>query len=263
MKKWTSEEIVALKTSADNGLTIKEISETLSRTVGSVVGKLHDLNINYVKMTKSIGEETLKRADLFLLEYEARRIVKRAVRHSGLYEGAIERLLTIPDFKLKFDSIQKHIFETIQCSVCKKIFSSSDASQFHSITESAKFGTCKNCEKNRKRKRKQTLQGRLISLLAGVRHRDSKAEIDLDFCLELWSKQEGRCYYTGDELHFNVNSNRQKNMISIDRIDSSKGYLKSNTVLTTWEVNSAKNNTHHTDFLNMCSKISRIHGKNL
>lgn len=52
--------------------------------------------------------------------------------------------------------------------------------------------------------------------------------------MDLWNSQNGRCYYSGIPLNYDKNEWR----ISIDRIDTSKGYTRDNIVLTCIELNS-------------------------
>lgn len=56
---------------------------------------------------------------------------------------------------------------------------------------------------------------------------------------ELFIIQNGRCFYTGDKLETEPGNDK---LFSIDRIDSSLGYIKENIVLCTWEFNRFKSN---------------------
>lgn len=60
------------------------------------------------------------------------------------------------------------------------------------------------------------------------------------------------CYYTGEPLTFKSNL---PNTISLDRLDSSKGYIEGNVVFCCWRVNQAKNNMSISEFLEMCRRI--------
>lgn len=69
--------------------------------------------------------------------------------------------------------------------------------------------------------------------------------IDLPFLLKLWNHQNGRCAYTSikmtlpDSTYVNI----QHNLIaaSLDRIDSSKGYIKDNVEFVCRFINLGKN----------------------
>lgn len=71
--------------------------------------------------------------------------------------------------------------------------------------------------------------------------------IDEEYIKEIWEKQNGRCYYTGIEF----NTNDKYSNPSIDRIDSSKGYIKGNICICTSIVNKAKSDLSINEFKKM------------
>ena len=62
-------------------------------------------------------------------------------------------------------------------------------------------------------------------------------DITLDELMEIYTKQSGKCYISGRELKTEV---RDLDRISIDRIDSKKGYTKDNVGLVCSQVNLMK-----------------------
>lgn len=75
-------------------------------------------------------------------------------------------------------------------------------------------------------------------------------DIDFDHLMDLWRKQGGKCVITKLQMNHCWNTMRS---ISIDRIDSCKGYLKGNVQLVCQVINRAKNNHSNDDihiFLN-------------
>lgn len=75
------------------------------------------------------------------------------------------------------------------------------------------------------------------------RHRGKHSEkyrndIGLDYLLELWKKQDGRCAISGKELSCNFNDLFG---VSIDRIDPNVGYMEGNVQLVCQAINFAKN----------------------
>lgn len=60
---------------------------------------------------------------------------------------------------------------------------------------------------------------------------------------EMWHRQDGKCAVTGIPLSIENGTTRHKNpwKVSIDRIDSDKGYNKDNVRLVTHWYNNAKN----------------------
>lgn len=60
--------------------------------------------------------------------------------------------------------------------------------------------------------------------------------------IELYEKQQGRCYWTGIRLDQSYNKiNYHPLGISVDRLDNDEGYLKDNLVLTVRLFNLGKN----------------------
>lgn len=69
----------------------------------------------------------------------------------------------------------------------------------------------------------------------------------------------GKCFYCGDKFTNSVKGQGKTSgdfhYTGIDRIDSSKGYTKENSVSCCWMCNNMKNTTHIDDFLSHIKKI--------
>ena len=104
---------------------------------------------------------------------------------------------------------------------------------------------------------------RMRSLLTAARTRARNSHWDFnltkDFLLGLWGKQEGRCYYS--EVALTFDGNRAVTALSIDRIDSTRGYTTDNVVLCCRLVNEMKSNQTIEDFVERCRRIVKIHEK--
>lgn len=79
-----------------------------------------------------------------------------------------------------------------------------------------------------------------------------EVEIDYIFIMNLYESQKGLCAYTKEKLEL---GSGKHNTLSVDRIDSSLGYLKNNVVLTTWQVNNCKQSLSLKEFRDLCRKI--------
>lgn len=77
-------------------------------------------------------------------------------------------------------------------------------------------------------------------------------DLTLEFLFELFENQGGKCFYTGDILADYTNS---RNTVSLDRIDSNKGYTKDNTVLSTRKMNLLKNDLGIFELLDLVENI--------
>lgn len=71
---------------------------------------------------------------------------------------------------------------------------------------------------------------------------------------EQFKKQNGKCAYTGMELHFGDKTVRPT--ASIDRIDSAVGYTKENIQWVHKDVNHMKMDMNHAQFIGICRTIT-------
>lgn len=98
------------------------------------------------------------------------------------------------------------------------------------------------------------------SLLKRVREDGHELDFDVDFIWDLYVKQQGKCALTGWDIKFGKKN--LNNEVSIDRIDSSKGYIKTNVRLTHKWVNRCKLNCNEKFFYEICSAVTN-HRKDL
>lgn len=101
-----------------------------------------------------------------------------------------------------------------------------------------------------KGKYRETLKGRIVFWKRGARRRNLEWKLTDDDVKNLIKPMV--CYYTNDQLTLKRN---QQNTISLDRIDSKKGYIHGNVVICQQIVNKMKSNLSESDFLNFCRKI--------
>ena len=151
----------------------------------------------------------------------------------------------------EINSTQKY-----KCCRCNKLLS---LDNFREIEKNKynykKYNSfCNLCDAKRtavyKNKKIQTIDGKVSFLFNNIsrRTRDKKLELDFDkeYLIELYNKQNGKCYYSNEFMHLG-NHESVKNLyninfhnISVDRIDSSLGYIKENVVLCCWGINNMK-----------------------
>lgn len=80
-------------------------------------------------------------------------------------------------------------------------------------------------------------------------------DIDEEFLRELFDKQDGKCYYSGIPFQMDADTKARRYGLSIDRVDSSKGYTKDNVVLATSIINSMKNDLSVTEFMTVVQRL--------
>jgi hypothetical protein len=97
---------------------------------------------------------------------------------------------------------------------------------------------------------------RLIRMFKGQADVKGKQwDLNIKYLGDLFEKQNGKCFYTGWDLE--VGTSRSSKTASLDRIDSSKGYIEGNVQWVHKDVNIAKNALSHNKFLIMCAAIAQ------
>lgn len=131
---------------------------------------------------------------------------------------------------------------------------------------------CRKCEKYKTAVSKSKFEPFITMILKDCRGRVRKKsekrrnlafEINLDFIIQLFHKQEGKCAITNMIMTHNALNEdksdtehiRNLKHISIDRIDSSIGYTKNNVHLVCAIINRMKYNLDASDFIIQCFKI--------
>lgn len=76
----------------------------------------------------------------------------------------------------------------------------------------------------------------------------------------LWEEQQGRCALSGIEMSLVHGTIAEPNplRISVDRIDSSIGYYKSNVQLITWQLNAAKSVWTNQQLIETCRAVAKF-----
>lgn len=101
--------------------------------------------------------------------------------------------------------------------------------------------TCKN-KKIFKAQRKNLstfLRDRFNRLKLRCAKNKINCNIDENYLKFIFERQNGKCFYSDILINWSSPKNR-KDSLSIDRIDSTKGYVKGNVVLTTRRINAMK-----------------------
>lgn len=84
--------------------------------------------------------------------------------------------------------------------------------------------------------------------------------LTLEYLKQLWEEQKGICPYTGIQLclaEYKANHNNPIYTASLDRIDSSKGYIIGNVQFISTAINYMKNTMSHKETINFCKIIAK------
>lgn len=158
---------------------------------------------------------------------------------------------------------------TTQDVVCCSCNLKKSADSFHSYVHSKNGlqSICKDCQHIKQRKYYET-GGVEVFIKKIYRHlkrnansRNIPVEVDSDYLIELYNKQQGKCALTGLNMtheSYASHDNRIKNIhnISPDRINSNIGYIKGNIQLVCSIINTMKWDLELKDFIHFCNLIS-------
>ena len=154
--------------------------------------------------------------------------------------------------------------DTRVCVICKNEFprTSEYFTTFVAKRDKEVFqNKCRPCEKTYVQEKNSTLPKTLKLILNGIKGNEKRIskgfDLTLDFLLELWKKQDGKCALTGIEMtHKKGKGTHYFSSLSIDRIDSKLGYVKSNVQLACMWANGAKGTFSIEEFKNIINNTN-------
>lgn len=109
-------------------------------------------------------------------------------------------------------------------------------------------------------KTKEGPEGILSHVVRGARSRAKRDGKEHDLTtselMEIFKDQNGRCALSGREMTWEYGNGFTLNNVSIDRLDITRGYTKSNVQLVCRIVNVARNVMEVPEFLKLCREIA-------
>ena len=153
---------------------------------------------------------------------------------------------------------------TKRCFCCKETKSHSLFFK-HNQTADGYHSWCKECcKKGNERSRvkvNSTIQGRARIFLQNARKsavkRNQEFALTVADIVNCWNDQFGVCAYSGRNMTLEAG---KLNTVSIERIDSAKGYTKDNTILVCQAINRMKSDFGFDDFYELCRDIADFMG---
>lgn len=123
---------------------------------------------------------------------------------------------------------------------------------------------CRHCESERKKIRRASLElnnqdKHLRQIWHGCKTRALQAKIpydlDVEYLVELYNKQDGKCALSGMVLENFVRSGKNVYNTSVDRIIPNLGYVKGNVRLVCAQVNMMRSNMEDCELIKICRNI--------
>lgn len=95
---------------------------------------------------------------------------------------------------------------------------------------------------------------------AGAKKRNKDFDITIEYMNELWEKQNGICALSGIQLNISEKvTDRTNTTASLDRIDSSKGYVEGNVQWVHKDINRIKWGLTNEKFIDYCKRVANVH----
>jgi hypothetical protein len=135
----------------------------------------------------------------------------------------------------------------------------------HSQTPDGLHSWCKECCKKGNQKSRikanSTIEGRAKIFLQNAKKsaikRNQEFALEINDITEFWESQNKICAYSGLEMTLEAG---KLNTVSIERIDSAKGYTKENTILVCQAINRMKSDFVYEDFYMLCKSVAEFLG---
>ena len=150
------------------------------------------------------------------------------------------------------------------CFKCKES-KSLDLFFKHKQTSDGYHSWCKDCcrdgNKQSRQKLNSTIEGRARVFLQNARKSADKRkqlfDLTISDVVECWKQQGEICAYSGRHMTLYAG---HLNTVSIERIDSTVGYTKENTILVCQAINRMKSDFSLSDFYGLCADVAQFLG---
>ena len=165
--------------------------------------------------------------------------------------------------------------EDRKCKKCCKYRSYADFPKYHrtGCTKEKRRGVCKECFKKQTDASRYKLMSDIRHLMTqrvkGARKRAKTkgfaCEVDTQYLVDLYDKQEGLCAITGMKMSVQAITSSVgmcSDVVSLDRIDSSIGYLKGNVQLVCSDINIMKGTKNMDELIKSCISILKNNKEN-
>ena len=133
--------------------------------------------------------------------------------------------------------------DNIRCSICSEI---KHSSEYYVNKSDCTYTFCKKCysEKERVRRLSKPVSWvkKSYDISTSAKKRGFDFNLTPDYLSFVYTAQEGLCAYTNEKINLSLGRGLSGDCLSVDRFDTSLGYLKGNIVLSTTRANTIKHN---------------------
>jgi len=99
-----------------------------------------------------------------------------------------------------------------------------------------------------------------LTYFNGIKNRATRSnkefDVTIEYLFDLFEKQHGKCALSGLDIAFARSIRSKEKTASLDRIDSTKGYIEGNVQWVHLDVNKMKMDLEQSRFLELCNIIS-------
>lgn len=90
----------------------------------------------------------------------------------------------------------------------------------------------------------------------GAKIRNLEFDLTMEYIWDLYEKQNGKCALSGIPIEFGLEGPHDRKNVSLDRIDSSLGYIEGNVWWVDKDINLIKADLKLDEFIETCNKIA-------
>jgi hypothetical protein len=172
------------------------------------------------------------------------------------YEGQLFGFWKILDETPQYSTANRHLLYSCICTKCNK---TKALIRKDRLLLSDRFNECVRCKRNFDDFiGYPTYQKKYFShIKSHAKRRKIPFTIKISDIYKLLLKQEYKCKITG----LDINITDVKNTASLDRIDSGKGYIKSNIQWVHIDINKAKGSLSMKEYIDQCKLVVEFNSK--
>lgn len=154
---------------------------------------------------------------------------------------------------LKYSHYLNEHYWLVLCMSCNRTFSRRAGQLVNGRTKS-----CQSCNAYEREKYSfwEGIDGVSKQYLTKLTYRQKEVTVSLQDLVDKWKQQQGRCVYSNLKLTLvGKDSEWKVSTASLDRIDSSKGYVPGNIQWVHKRINTMKNDMPEDEFILWCAAV--------